>query len=102
MWVGISSVKAIFGNKLIPGLLDHYLAATGYEGQQTNEAEDPDRLDNLWYPPPGDPGTHGAFGDRARSHSPQLWANRHRNLLAGIAVVALTVAATLTISGHRE
>src|SRR5205814_5237582 len=33
-YAGWSTVKAIFGNKLVPSLADHYLARTGYDSQQ--------------------------------------------------------------------
>ncbi len=81
MYVGISSVKAIVGNKLFPGLLDHYLARTAYSGQQTNQPEDPNRPNNLYQPVPGDHGPHGAFDSRARTWSPQLWTDKHRDAL---------------------
>lgn len=79
MYVGISSVEAIVGNKIFPGLLDHYLARTAYKGQQTNEPEDPNRPNNLYQPVPGDHGAHGDFDSRARTWSPQLWTDKHRD-----------------------
>jgi NAD(P)-dependent dehydrogenase (short-subunit alcohol dehydrogenase family) len=82
MYVGMPTVEAIVGNKIAPGLLDHYLARTGYESQQTDEPADPDRPNNLWEPVPGDHGAHGVFDDRANDHSLQLWADTHRGLLA--------------------
>ena len=39
IWVGRSSVKAIVGNKLFPGLLDRYLAKNGYSGQLTRRTD---------------------------------------------------------------
>jgi NAD(P)-dependent dehydrogenase (short-subunit alcohol dehydrogenase family) len=45
--VGLSTVKAIEGNKVIPGLLDRYLARKAYSGQQTGEPRDPNQPDNL-------------------------------------------------------
>src|SRR5436305_3100596 len=74
LWVGGSTVKAILGNKVAPGLLDLYLGRTGYEAQQTNEPADRNREDNLWKPVSGDHGAHGRFDDRARKHSWELWA----------------------------
>src|ERR671931_1437991 len=38
-YVGFSTVKAIVGNKLVPGLGDWYLARTCYEAQQTDGPE---------------------------------------------------------------
>src|SRR5438105_7040095 len=91
-YVGLPSVEVILANKIAPGLLDHYLARTGYDSQQHDGAEDPNRPDNLWQPVPGDHGARGAFGARARTWSPQLWTSEHRSL------IALTVV-TLCLSG---
>ena len=30
IYVGMSTVKAVVGNKILPGLLDHYLGKTGF------------------------------------------------------------------------
>ena len=35
------SLRAIWANKFIPGLLDHYLAPRGYTGQQTSQKRRP-------------------------------------------------------------
>jgi len=80
------------GNKIAPGLLDHYLARTGYKSQQTEEPEDPSRPNNLWTPVDGgqDWGAHGRFDDRAQGHSVELWADLHRGALAvGLLMVGL-------------
>ena len=90
--VGSSTVKAILGDKVIPGLLDHYLAWVGYEGQQTREPVKPDRPHNLYEPLPGDHGAHGLFDDRAITFSLQSWANRYRGWLG---LATLGVAALL-------
>src|SRR5213075_1877545 len=63
--VGWSTVQAVWGNKLFPSLIDRYLARTGYDGQQYDGPEDPDRPNNLWEPTPFDRGAHGDFDDRA-------------------------------------
>jgi hypothetical protein len=98
VYVGWPTVKAIVGNKLAAGLLDRYLARTGYQSQQTDEPADPQRPNNLWSPVDDtqDHGAHGVFDERARSWSPQVWANTHRSWLAlGAAGVASAVAAVL-------
>ncbi len=82
LWVGMPTVKTIVGEKFIPGLLDHYLAEVSYSGQQTNVPINLKRADNLFAPVPQDRGAHGAFDDRARSSSFQLWASMNRGLLA--------------------
>lgn len=85
MEVGLPTVFAMQGNKIVPALMDSYLARTNYEAQQTDEPVEQNRRDNLWEPLPGDHGAHGAFDDRAYSFSPQLWANTHRRWLAAAA-----------------
>jgi hypothetical protein len=99
IWVGIPTLLAILGNRVVPGLLDRYLARTNYQAQQTGEPADPNRPDNLWQPLPGDYGAHGPFDDRARTFSPQLWAERHRNWIgaaAGIGVLVALIGALMT------
>lgn len=93
--VGYPTVKAIYGNMVAPGYADHYLAENGFESQQTEEPRDPDSPHNLWEPLPGDHGAHGTFDERARSFSPQFWANKHRGAvaLAGLAGAAIGLMA---------
>ena len=82
IYVGAPTVEAIVGNKVAPGILDHYLGRTGYASQQTSEPEDPNRQDNLWNPVPGDHGAHGTFDSRASSRSYELFADLHRKWIA--------------------
>ena len=94
MIVGSSAAKAIWGNKVAPQLADRYLASNGYESQMRDEAEDPNRPDNLWEPVAGDFGAHGVFGDRSRSGKAELWASMNRNwLLAGGAFLGALLTA---------
>jgi len=93
IWVGWPSVKAILATKVAPGLLNRYLARTGYAGQMTDEPANPDAPDNLFEPLPGDYGAHGRFDARASERSVQLWATQHRAGLLGALAVALGVAA---------
>src|SRR5882724_7910528 len=81
-YIGLPTVKAIVADKIAPGLLDRYLAGTGYDSQQYDGAEDPNRPNNLWQPVPGNHGAHGAFDARARSWSPQLWMSERRGWVA--------------------
>jgi hypothetical protein len=75
-------VEAVLGNKVAPGALDHYLARTGYEAQQTDQPVDPDRPNNLFKPLAGDHGAHGIFDEQASDFSTQLWITRRRAKLA--------------------
>jgi hypothetical protein len=86
--VGRSTLAAVWGNRVIPGILDHYLGRSGYRSQQTDEPEDPDRPDNLWHPVPGDHGAHGRFSSSAERWSPLLWVMTHRAAF-GVALLAL-------------
>ena len=95
-YVGAPSVAVIVANKFVPGLLDHYLARTGYDSQQYDGAEDPNRPNNLWQPVPGDHGAHGAFHARARSWSPQLWTSEHRTLVA-LAAIGLGISGLIAL-----
>lgn len=92
--VGGSTVEAIQGNKLAPGILDWYLARTCYDGQQTRQPVSPDRPSNLFEPVPGDHGAHGIFDEQARTYSRQLWLTTHRSwlALAGAGVAAFAGA----------
>ncbi|MGQ4424369.1 SDR family oxidoreductase [Streptomyces violaceoruber] len=98
-WVGGSTVATLLGQKLAPGLLDRYLARTGYDGQQTDRPVDPSRPANLWKPPddtaPDDYGAHGIFDDEAHPRSVQFWISRNRRPLALATAVTGAVAATL-------
>ena len=99
--VGWPTVKAIMGDKFIPGLLDHYLAWVGYDAQQMSEPVDPERPHNLFEPLPGDYGARGRFSEGARRASLQFWANRHRAWLAA-AGVGMAAAGLLMSRGFRR
>lgn len=83
-WVGASTVGTLAANAVAPGILDRYLARTGFASQQTQEPADPDGPVNLWEPADAnrDFGTRGAFTDQAKSSAPQLWFSHHHGTLA--------------------
>ncbi len=87
LFIGLSTVIVIQGNKLLPAFGDWYLGKTGFKSQQTSEPADPHRPNNLWEPVDQDRdyGAHGAFDDRASGRSWQFWANTHRGLLSLVA-----------------
>ncbi len=95
-WVGASTAGTITANKFAAGLLDRYLARTGYKSQQTSEKVRPGRPANLWEPVDGDAGhdhgAHGIFDGKARASSPQLWVSHHARLLIGASCAAAAVA----------
>ena len=97
MYVGFPTIKAVVANMIVPGLLDVYLAKTGYKAQQTGQPKSPDRQNNLWEALSGDHGAQGTFGSRSRTSSPALWLvmNQHKLALVGAGVIAAaSVAAT--------
>jgi NAD(P)-dependent dehydrogenase (short-subunit alcohol dehydrogenase family) len=100
LYVGGPTVKAIVGNKFMPGLLDRYLAKTGYESQQADFPVQPKRQDNLFYPVAGDHGAHGIFDERARDRSWQLWGRTNAAWLGALAVGL--VAAGIGIKTNEE
>jgi hypothetical protein len=98
-WVGSTTAATIAANAIAPGLLDRYLARTGFSSQQTPERRDPDAPANLWQPADGtdggDFGAHGSFDARAHGTDPQLWASEHHGAVAAgvLGAVGLGLAA---------
>jgi short-subunit dehydrogenase len=92
-WVGSSTAATLAANALAPGLLDRYLARTGFDSQQTDQPHRPDAPANLFSPADGpeghDFGTGGVFGNRTIQRDPQLWASRHHGALAAAGLAAL-------------
>lgn len=89
--LGWPTIEAIWGDRLASPLLDRYLGATGFKGQQDTQRVPFDYRDNLYEPVPGDHGAHGRFDGWARTSSPQLWLTTHRAqaaLGAGLALAA--------------
>src|SRR5215468_2478056 len=98
-WVGASTVATITANRLAPAVLDRYLARTGYGSQQTSQAVEPGRPDDLFQPVDGTGGTdHGArgiFDDRSHDRSPQLWLAQHARASSGVVAGAVVAGAFL-------
>jgi NAD(P)-dependent dehydrogenase (short-subunit alcohol dehydrogenase family) len=104
VWIGWSTMKAIVGQRLIPGLLDRYLARAAWDSQQTDALPigHPARhdADNLDAPLPGDRGAHGPFHAAARTRSSQQWLRAHGPWLA-LTAAALGGAAPFAHAGRR-
>jgi NAD(P)-dependent dehydrogenase (short-subunit alcohol dehydrogenase family) len=96
-WVGGSTLGTLAANAIAPGLLDRYLARTGFDSQQTDTVRPPGQPANLWEPADGesgeDYGTRGIFDDRSTDRSLQLWASQHHGLLGGAAATAAAATA---------
>ncbi len=99
--VGASTLFVSLLHKLLPGVLDRYLARNGYGLQQTPELADANQPDNLWKPVAGDHGAHGPFDKRALRRRPQVWTTRQRSIMLAAAGVGLLAALSLGASGVR-
>src|SRR5579872_181622 len=102
-WVGASTVATLLANRVVPAVLDRYLARTGYRSQQTGQKVAADRPDNLLHPVDGsdghDHGPHGIFDDQAHDRSPQLWIAERARVSPGL--LAGTAAAGAAVAGRR-
>lgn len=68
-WIGLSTLKVILGNMVLPGFLDRYLAKVAFEGQETERPVLPDREDNLEAPVHSLHRTRGRFGNEAETRA---------------------------------
>lgn len=105
-WVGGSTLGTLTANAIAPGILDRYLARTGFDSQQAERPRSPDQPVNLWAPADGsdgqDYGAHGIFDDQSTDHSVQLWASQHHGLLGTAATGALATAAGFAARRLRQ
>ncbi|WP_028059783.1 SDR family oxidoreductase [Candidatus Solirubrobacter pratensis] len=94
IWVGLPTMYTIVGEKVASGLMDRYLGRTNEQAQETDREIDPStRPDNLFGPPPGDPGPHGIFDGQAKARSPQTWLTLHKRPLAAVTAASAALAA---------
>jgi NAD(P)-dependent dehydrogenase (short-subunit alcohol dehydrogenase family) len=105
-WVGESTMATLLANAVAPGLLDRYLARTGFDAQQTDQSKPPDQPANLWDPADGeaghDFGAHGLFDDRAHAQSPQVWASQHHRTLALVGAAGLLAGVVALARSDRR
>ena len=99
--VGRSTVATVWANKVAPGLVERYLARTGFDAQQAEEPADDERPVNLWDPAPGVHGAHGRFDAMAKSRSLQLEAAVHRRRLTA-AAAAVGLGAGAVVAARRR
>jgi hypothetical protein len=98
-WVGGSTLKAILGQKLIPGLLDIYLGKTGYKAQQRDIPDSPDRANNVYRPVPTSFGAHGPFETESRPISLEAEVSKHRGwFIFGCGIVCAALYAKRILS----
>jgi NAD(P)-dependent dehydrogenase (short-subunit alcohol dehydrogenase family) len=105
-WVGETTAATLIVNAVAPGLLDRYLARTGFSAQQTGQPKPPDQAENLWEPADGpdgrDFGAHGLFDEQAHARSPQVWASQHHGIVYAAGLAALAGAAAGVVRAVRQ
>jgi NAD(P)-dependent dehydrogenase (short-subunit alcohol dehydrogenase family) len=103
-WVGGSTAGTLLANAVAPGVLDRYLAKTGFSSQQVDRPQ-PEHEDNLFEPVDGAGGhdhtAHGSFDDRSKDRSVQLWASQHHGALAAAAGGGLAAVALAALGRRR-
>jgi NAD(P)-dependent dehydrogenase (short-subunit alcohol dehydrogenase family) len=101
MFVGASTLLAVYGQRIAPSVLDWYLGRTGYAAQQTS-APQASREDNLDAPRDAteDHGAHGRFDRRAYDWSPALELDLHRGLVGSVALAVGGIAALAALRGR--
>jgi len=72
VFVGWPTARAIWGQRILPGLLDHLAASMAWDGQLYDGPVDRDRPVDLYEPVPGHQAAHGDFDSRAQSSSWEL------------------------------
>lgn len=90
-YFGASTQRAVWANKFFPGLIDRYLAYKGYDIQQYDGAQAPDRRDNLWESVPLMRAVRGDFDARANARSLQWWFARKPGWLFALALALVGV-----------
>jgi hypothetical protein len=104
-WVGGTTAATLIANRVVPALLDWYLARTGYDSQQTDALPAEGRPDNLFAPADGpdghDYGAAGEFDDRAHDRSLQMWLSHHAQQVAAAGAVIAGGAIAARAGRHR-
>src|SRR5689334_5363297 len=96
IWVGLSTLQVILGNFLFPSVLDRYLARNVVGAQESAEAVQPGRRDNLFEPVHDLHRTHGRFGREARPSAVSIPGPTAR--LAPVAASVLAFAGTALLA----
>jgi len=92
LWLGMTTVKAIMGTLLFPGLLDRLMARNAWSGQMTGDAEQTSQAGNLFEPVNG---VHEVRGRFTRNSRQRAWALSASRVSAIVVITALLVALLL-------
>jgi short-subunit dehydrogenase len=103
VFVGWPTARAIWGQRVMPGLLDHLAARLAWDGQMYDGAPDPNRPVDLYEPVPGHQSAHGAFDSRAQDHSWEIQLTMRASWLSSaLSSVAGTVVRRLTAGQFQD
>ncbi|HEY6455862.1 MAG TPA: SDR family oxidoreductase [Steroidobacteraceae bacterium] len=91
VWVGFPTIRAILADRIVPGLLDRYLAKAGYRGQLTQEPSPASAPANLFHSVAGPYDAHGRFDAQSKRISWEMVTDRHRTLFWSVAGAALLI-----------
>lgn len=91
--VGIPTVKAIWGQKFFPSLIDRRLGHKGWDSQFVEEPNLQHGQDILFDTLPGNPGAHGPYTDREQPPDLQMKLALHPRAVASAAVAAVAAIA---------
>ncbi len=98
LWIGWSTLKAIVGTTILPGLGDRIVAREAYGGQMDIQPARRWKADNLFAPVGRDPGAHGRFDAEARK---RVAGFDPRWLRVGAAGIGLALLAGSVALGRR-
>jgi hypothetical protein len=100
VWIGLSTLKVILGNTVLPAWLDHYLAKVAFAGQETRQPVTAERADNLMTPVRSLHRTRGRFGQEAQDRAVVVDGPMAR--VVPLAVGAFVVLAAGLLAGRRR
>lgn len=104
VWIGLSTIKVILGNMVLPAFLDRYLAHVAFSGQKTRQPVSPDRKDNLMTSVVPLHRTRGSFSSEADNRAITTGgpATRVTPLLIGGVVIFLSGLLAANSWGRRR
>ena len=101
-WIGLSTLKVILGNMVLPAFLDRYLAKVAFAGQQTGRPVSADRKDNLLDPVHSLHRTRGRFGKEANDQALVMSGSLGRVAPVMIGAILLFATGMLTAATARR
>lgn len=101
-WIGLSTLKVILGNMVLPAFLDRYLAKVAIAGQQTGRPVSADRKDNLMDTVHSLHRTRGRFGKEANDQALAVSGSLGRVAPVMIGAILLFATGMLTAAAARR